>query len=403
MNKTEYFNGGTMSSFWWYDKETEYHNKFSVTLDHEIDAGKLSIAWENTKNVYPLIDCVPEMKNGEIVFYKDNRKNLPIKSSKPIKPGTDICSQRAFVLTYFGNTVSMSSFHSVVDGGGINMIFSTLLFFYFEALTGKSEEHPPVETKEGRSPEEYFKSLAMIETGDFKQQPLITYRKRKGMFIDLDMTADENGDIEIAKIKVPVDQYISACKRIGANPSAMMTILMSKAAYRLHPDRNGDIAFVLTMSARKAFDISDSIANCSANLLIPVEYDDIMTNDISYAAKKIRSVIDYQRNVDFLKTLAAFYETYDWILSKRYAVLTYIGKLDIGTNTKHIKEFEMTDDATCSMYMMELNGEFVISFQLGKVTGIYMNTIIEILSELGVEAKVSEEPHLVVRDSDIQV
>ena len=399
MNRTEYFNGGPMSPFWWYDKETEYHNKFSVKLDHEIDPALLGEAWEKTKKVYPLIDCVPDMVNGEIVFYKDGGKNPPIKSSKPVKPGTDICAGRAFAVTYCENTVAMSSFHSVVDGGGINMIFSTLLYFYLSLYTGESDEKPPVETREGRSPEEYFKSLSSIETGDFEQKPLIAYTKRKGMFIDLDMTADENGDIGIARIKVPVDKFIAACKGIGANPSSMMTILMSKAAYKLHPERKGDLAFVLTMSARKAFDIPESIANCSANLLIPVEYDDIMNDDITPAAKKIRSVIDYQRDVDFIKTLAAFYETYDWILAKRYAILTYIGKLDVGRNTKHITGFEMTDDSTCSMYMMELNGEFVISFQFGKVTKKYMDTMIGILSGFGIEAVIETSPYPIMRDS----
>jgi hypothetical protein len=403
MNRTEYYNGGPMSPFWWYDRETEYHNKFSVTLDHEIDGEKLGVAWDKTKEVYPLIDCVPDMVNGEIVFYKDERKNPPIKSSKPLKPGTDACAQRAFVVTYSKNTVAMSSFHSVVDGGGINMIFSTLLYFYLELYTGEGDENPPVETRENRRPEEYFQPLATIETGDFEQQPLITYKKRKGMFIDLDMTANEQGDIEIARVKIPVDKFMAACKSVGANPSAMMTILMSKAAYRLHPDRKGDLAFVLTMSARKAFGVNDSIANCSTNLLIPVEYDDIMGEDTGRAAKNIRRVIDYQRGSDFIKTMAAFYETYDWILAKRYAVLTYIGKLDVGKNTKHIKAFEMTDDATCSMYMMELNGEFVMSFQFGKVTKKYMETVSDILSEFGVKAEVETLPYPIMKDSDVAV
>ncbi len=400
MNRTEYFNGGPMSPFWWYDKETEYHNKFSVKLDHEVNPTLLSEAWEKTKKVYPLIDCIPDMVNGEIVFYKTEGNNPLIKSSVPVKPGTDICAGRAFVITYYNNTIAMSSFHSVVDGGGINMIFSTLLYFYLSLYTGESDENPPVETREGRSPEDYFKSLSSIETGDFEQKPLITYTKRKGMFIDLDMTSDKNGNIDIARIKVPVDKFIAVCKNIGANPSSMMTILMSKAAYKLHPERKGDLAFVLTMSARNAFGISDSIANCSANLLIPVEYNDIMSDDITPAAKKIRSVINYQRDVDFIKTLAAFYETYDWILAKRYAILTYIGKLDVGRNTKHITGFEMTDDSTCSMYMMELNGEFVISFQFGKVTEKYMNTIIGILSEFGIESVIETSPYPIMKDSD---
>ena len=60
----------------------------------------------------------------------------------------------------------------------------------------------------------------------------------------------------------------------------------------------------------------------------------------------------------------------------------------------------MTDDSTCSMYMMELNGEFVISFQFGKVTEKYMNTIIGILSEFGIESVIETSPYPIMKDSD---
>ena len=399
MSKTLYYNAGTMSPFWWYDKGTEYHNKFSVTLDHVIDPSVLADAWDKTKEVYPLIDCVPEFENGQMVFYRDDRQNPPIESARPVKPGIAICAERAFALTYYKNTVTMSSFHSVVDGGGINAIFSTLLYFYLSEYYGEREEQPPVETRVGRDPKDYFIPLSSVEIGEFEQQPLITYARRKGMFTDLAMIPDDEGEISIARIKAPVGKFIAACKSIGANPSSMLTILMAKAAYALHPGINGDLAFVLTMSARKAFGIENTIANCSANLLIPVEYGDI-NGDIGAAAKKIRAVIDYQRGVDFIKTLAAFYETYDWILAKRYAILTYIGKLDVGVNTGHIVGFEMTDDATSSMYMMELNGEFVISFQFGKVTEKYMDAVRDILSDFGVETEIETAPYHIVRDQD---
>ncbi|MBR1742336.1 MAG: hypothetical protein IJ733_10825 [Lachnospiraceae bacterium] len=403
MSRTEVFNGGAFSPFWWHDKETCYHNKFRVTLDHEVDSELLRKAWDKTKRVYPLIDWIPDIKDGNVIFYKEDGDNAPVRSKSPVLPGTKETAGRVFGLTYFENTVTMNAYHSIVDGGGINMIFSTLIYFYLAAYTGHSDQMPPVMIKEGRDPAEYFIPLSSVDRGDFERQSLITYPKRKGMFIDLSMCPDDAGNIDIARIKVPVDQFIKSCKSIGANPSAMLAVLMAKAAYILHPDRSGDLAFVLTMSARGAFGIQESIANCSANLLIPVEYGDIMGEDIGAAAAKIRAVIDYQRQQDYLKTLTDFYETYDWILAKRYAFLTYIGKLDIGDNTKHIKAFEMTDDSTDSIYMMELNGEFVISFQFGKVTETYMKTIMDILSEFGIESEIETEPYHIIKDAAVAV
>ncbi len=369
-----------------------------VRLDHNIDPEILKNAWNRTKQVYPLIDLIPERRDNTIVFCKDETVNDPVLSRVPLTPGTKASAHRAFSLTYFADTVTMNAYHCIVDGGGINMIFSTLMYFYLEEYTGQGDEQPPVITTEGRKPEEYFIPLSSVDVGEFEQQPFVSYTRRKGMFIDLDMCPDEEGNIRIARIKAPVDQFIQKSKAIGANPSAMLAILMAKAAYTLHPEKKGDLAFVLTMSARNAFHIPASIANCSANLLIPVSYEEIMKDEISKAAGRIRAVIDYQRQVDYLKTLTKFYDTYDWIQAKRYAFLTYIGKLDVGANTKHIKGFEMTDDATDSIYMMELNGEFDISFQCGKVTEKYMNAVMKILGDFGIDVEVETAPRRIMRD-----
>jgi hypothetical protein len=401
MSRKVVYNGGSMSPFW--DSDcfyNQYHNRFTVELDHEIDAEILAKAWEKTGKVYPLIDCIPERVDGDIVFYKDDRKNVPIKSVKPLNPGKEITCGRVFSVTYYGRSVSMSAFHSVVDGGGINKIFSTFIYFYLSLYTGVSDENPPVMIEEGRQPQEYFQSLSTLETGDFIQQPLVTYPKRKGMFVDNNMIPDEDGNLWAARVKVSVDKFVALCKKNGANPSSMLAALLARAAYKLHPDNDGNIAFVLTMDARKSFHVPESIANCSTNLLIPITYEDAADDNLSVLAKKIRSTIDYQRKDDFIKTLAKFYETYDWILAKRYAVVTYIGKIDIGTNTKHIKKFEMTDDAVCSLFMMELNNEFVITFQFGKATEKYMTAIVDILKDLGIETQIISEPHVIDRDVD---
>jgi hypothetical protein len=338
--------------------------------------------------------------NGDIVFYKDDRRCVPVKSVKPLNPGKELTGKRVFSVSYYGRRVSMNAFHSVVDGGGINKIFSTFIYFYLSLYTGVSDENPPVMTEEGRQPQEYFQPLSALETGDFTQQPLVTYPKRKGMFVDPDMAPDEDGNLWTARAKVPVDKFIALCKKNGANPSSMLSALLARTAYKLHPDEDGNIAFVLTMDVRKSFQVPESIANCSTNLLIPITYEDAADRDLSVLAKKIRSTIDYQREDDFIKTLAKFYETYDWILAKRYAVVTYIGKIDIGSNTKHIKQFEMTDDAVCSLYLMELNDEFILTFQFGKATQKYMTAMLDILKDLGIEAQVIAEPYVIDRDVD---
>ena len=58
----------------------------------------------------------------------------------------------------------------------------------------------------------------------------------------------------------------------------------------------------------------------------------------------------------------------------------------------------MTDDAASSLYMMDLNGEFVISFQFGRATGKYMQGLREVLAGYGLTAEVITEPEYVMPD-----
>ncbi|MBO4395333.1 MAG: hypothetical protein J5819_03190 [Eubacterium sp.] len=400
-DKREVFNGGSMSPFWDHDHFNPYHNQFSVELDHEIDPELLAQAWNKTKEVYPLIDWVPERVGGDVVFYEDDLKNPPIHSAVSVIPGGELTAGRTFSLTYDKNRVTMNAFHSIVDGGGISSIFSTMLYFYLSLYTGVRDDEPLVMTRTGRKPEEYFVPMSSVNMRDFTPVPLVSYAKRDGMFIDEELAPDDEGRIERACLKTPVQPFMDFCKKHGANPSSMLVYLLAKVIYDLYPDRTGDIAFVLTMSVRKFFNAPESIANCSANLLIPVRHDDITDDEqISKAIKNIRSVISYQQSEDYIKTLTAFYDTYDWILAKRYAFVTYMGKFNVGSQTSHVRSFRMTDDATSSLYMMDLNGEFVISFQFGRATGKYMQGLREVLTGYGLTAEVLTEPEIVLPDAE---
>jgi hypothetical protein len=123
-----------------------------------------------------------------------------------------------------------------------------------------------------------------------------------------------------------------------------------------------------------------------------------MDDDLSRPARMVRSTIDSQRSMDFIKTLFSFYETYDWILAKRYAVLTYMGTIGFGMHSKHVESFEMTDESTDSMFLMELNGSFYILLQFGKVTQAYAEAIVDIIEELGGAASIDLPSHVVDKD-----
>ncbi len=83
--------------------------------------------------------------------------------------------------------------------------------------------------------------------------------------------------------------------------------------------------------------------------------------------------------------------------------LSYIGRLDIGENTKHISNFEMGTNAVQLVLLMQLETDFLLMLQMGKATARYLERMSALLNEMGVETRKAVEPRTVVTDSDTPV
>ncbi len=405
MDNTEnyYIAYGPRNLLWLMDHYNDIHIRFSAELDAEIDGELMQKAWEKTINVYPCIGCVIEMEGKELFFYKADGENKAIKSKAPINPGSDLVSNCVITATYYGNRVSVSAYHTMVDGGGLNEIFKTLLYFYISSYTGVYDEPVTVQTKEGRAPEGYYKTVSKGELGEFTPVPLHTMPYLKEYAEDPDMAADENDSKYFASIKFPADAFIVECKKIGANPTAMLALLTSKAFYALNPKEQKDLLFEITTSVRKIFGAEGCISNCTSDVIAEMCYKDIVNDDEAELVKKFRAEMDSQRSDDYVKTKRQLSSTYELNYVSKKITLTYIGEIDIGGNTKHISSFEMATNATQLVMLMQIGDEFVLMLEFGKATGRYINKFAELLTQMGIEAKKVSGPHKVIVDSDKQI
>ena len=385
------------------DHYNDIHIRFSAELDHEIDSELMEKAWEKTINVYPCIGCVIEMEGKELFFYKANGENKAIKSKAPINPGSDLVSNCVITATYYGNQVSVSAYHTMVDGGGINEIFKTLLYFYLSSYTQVYDGPASVQIKEGRAPEEYYKPVSPDELGDFTPVPLYTMPYLRDFAEDTEMKADENDGKYFASVRFSADKFIGKCKEIGANPTSMLALLMSKAFYALNPDEQKDIFFEVTTSVRKVFGAEGCISNCTSDVIAHTSRDDITEDREKELVKKFRTEMDIQRTVDYVKTKRALSSTYELNCVNPKITLTYIGRIDIGENTKHITNFEMPTNADKLVMLMQLENDFLLMLELGIATQKYLDNLIEQLSDMGIEVKTASKLHKVVTDSDKQI
>lgn len=394
---------GPRNLLWLMDHYNDIHIRFTAELDHEIDGALMEKAWEKTIRVYPVIGCVIEMEGKELFFYKAEGENKAIKSKAPINPGSALVSGCVITATYYGRRVSISAYHTMVDGGGMNEIFKTLLYFYISSCTKIYDEPVTVQTAEGRAPEEYYKTASPDELGSFTPVPLHTMPYLREFAEDADMEADEDGNRFFASVKFPADGFIGKCKEIGANPTAMLALLTSKAFYALNPGEQKDIFFEITTSVRKVFGAEGCISNCTSDVIADVCYADAVNGDAKDFVKKFRAEMDGQRSADYVKTKRQLTSTYELNCVNKKITLTYIGNLDIGENTKSLADFEMVTNAAQLVMLMQLGDEFRLMLEFGKATRKYLDKLSGLLRDLGIEVKTAAEPQRVITDSDRQI
>lgn len=393
------------------------HNRYSVTLDHEVDGTLLKEAWERTKRVYPVIDSVLGYDQDDTSVYMDPKNagkfdkdhiylikpdggvNEPVKTKVPVSPGTDAVGGRLLAISYYERTITIGMYHRLVDGAGLNMVFSTLLYSYLALYTGREDEKPPVELTEGRTIEEYYISDTpeFIFSKEYTPVPLYSLPLGCKGFYDEDMVND--GDhVYLGKIAFSAPEFIKCCKENGANPSAMICALLAKAAYALNPDEKEDIVFGLSVSVKKLLGIEKSIANAVGIAMAYTTRDDILNKSLKEVAGKIRADVDSQRTLDSYLSHYHVFQTYKQAFNFKFRTVTYLGSVNVGDNTAHIVDAALGTCGNSNLFLMQLGDRFILSLQYGKATDKYLNEFDRILKELGISSEITHPAYFIPYD-----
>ena len=404
-----------------YDLDNPYHLRYTAELDHEIDGGLLAEAWERTKRVYPLIDAVLVFDRGDLDDYKsiknedrpsychdhmylaaaEKGENVPVKTKVPVAPGTAAVGGRLVCISYYGNSVSLSAYHTLVDGGGMNMIFSTFLYAYLALYTGHEDPSPVVELREGREIAEYYTPslFDLVYARDYTPMPIYALPRGCKGFRDPEM-ANEAGRLLAADLAVNAADFMALCKSSGANPSSMLCVLIAKATRDLYPEGWDSLAYNLTVSVRKAFGLENAISNSVSCAAACITREELEQETLAAVSQKVRRDLDSQRGWDYFASFYRVFDTYRYTPVFIPRTVTYIGGLNVGENNRHITGFSMAANGDCNLYLMQLNDRFHLCLEYGRATGKYLDAFVRVFSELGVRAEITRSQYEV--DPDVE-
>ena len=397
------FNGGPFQSYWWADEHEPVHLSVRAALDHGTDPAVLERAWEQTKRVYPLIDLVPDDEDEEVLFFRGPGTGRPVRSSAPLRPVCEAVLRRGFVLTWYGNKVTLTCYRSLADERGLSEIFRTLLYSYFTLREGSAAGGPlpGVMLLEGRRPEEYFIQNTMLPASGFDPLPVALYRDIREVFLDEGIVNEEGSAGTTGQVTVPCGAWDALCAETGADSESLLLGLMAETICSLYPGDGRKLCFGASTDFRDTFSVPDTVAPCSKKMPVILERENVRGRSLSEITAIIGRIRAEERRPDYIRSHVAMENTYS-VLNIRNACfsLQFGGRFDIGEYTRHLTDIAMRDYSIRTAFALRLGEEIRICFQYGCATGKYMDAFAGALKKAGADARITAEPALIAAEAD---
>ena len=71
------------------------------------------------------------------------------------------------------------------------------------------------------------------------------------------------------------------------------------------------------------------------------------------------------------------------------AAVNFTGNFDMGAYTSHIRNITISDYSLCSLFAVKLGDKLRVCFQYGARTDEYMKESVRVLSDMGVDTRIS--------------
>lgn len=379
------FDAGRTTWLWVSDKNDRTHPTMRYTLDHEIDGEQLAKAWEKTLRVYPILTCAVNGDSGYLRFYRSDEESRVIHTPSPVCPCTKLAAFKPAALSYDGNTLTVTAYHSVMDGSGMIGVVKTLIYEYCSIHFKKEFDPAGIMLKEGRDPSEYYKTQNNVDLGSFTPAPLVLQPEGEEIFTDPEMKVSAGNAIFQTALRIPAQAFMAECRASGATPAVMLCMLFARAVYHMDESERRRMSFVLTLDQRSALGLKDTLGQCSASALIGASYEELMQGDPQSAAVRLREQLDHQRSADYIKTYITLARTYDILYRDVSAVISYEGRLDFGECGGHVVGMSLVNNSSNTLHMLELNGSFLLTLQFGDATQRYAEALQKELRCAGIE------------------
>ena len=261
------------------------------TFKEPIQPNRLYEAVNKAANKFPYMKMSVENKKGEFLctFHK-NEKNIPVFSyDKEVAFGSEENNGHQIMVKYKGNDLFIYCNHVLTDGYGINIFISALISQYFG--------YDAVNEVDITTQPDYFADLME------RNLPVSENYVPKDYYVTdrfIIPERDENDKCCISEtFSISRRLYDNFCRRNSISSQIAMSILISEAISRVHPENKNTIVVRSPINTRNIFGIPNTFQNASVpHIFLNIDPEELKNREYSSLTNKLRTEFEEQYRYD---------------------------------------------------------------------------------------------------------
>ncbi|MBP5165693.1 MAG: hypothetical protein ILP09_00365 [Oscillospiraceae bacterium] len=362
--------------------------RIAVKLKDLIDGELLRKAVEMTMRRYPYF-AVRACADGDGIYFEDNPAPLPVlHTDKRTVLGGEQTAGHLMAFCYWDNKLYIDAYHGLTDGGGIEPLIKTLLYYYCSAFYGKELPRDGIRMcGDEVSPDEWEDpAVRPPDCGE----PILTQKWNKPAF----QTAEAGiahliPDSIVYNIRIPEEVFMRFNISNDGSPATIAALLLARSIAALHPDAELPAVIAMCVNQRKALRAPFAHQSLVGDVRLPYT-DRLKKMPFSMQATCFRGMVslqssedmvleeirDYRALMNRLKAMSSHGERQQYCRERMEALsrcltatVSYVGKANLGDLERYIQEYEAlpstalpSSHVPLTVEMSALHGSFFLNF-----------------------------------------
>jgi len=404
-------------------KESSQTVRLTLHLQDDVDGAILKEAVEATRQRYPYHQvrlCTVNDEQG-IAHYAFDDNPLPwvvTAGRQQVTLLSEAANRHLLAFAWWNDCIALDWFYPLTDGTGAYRILRTLLYEYSRRRydgTLNSEGIPVA--GDDISEEETTDPLTLPRPESIAPQSVPDKPKALNLFTDAVVPLRED-EREVIHIRVSEHELMERVRSYGATPASLLSVLLSRAVSRLHPDFSGGVPTIsLAVNLRKATGTPLAHQPMVGSVTIPFR-EEMRGRSLEEQVSDCRQWIALQTHRDNLQ--AYYYGMHDGMaqleqvpsLTMRHQLLTeahralrqhatvslsYVGQAAMGAAERYVREIQ-TEATSLHAILVEVSaagGTFCVSFMQMFAEDSYLNAFLDELSQQGIGYEIADR-HMVM-------